>query len=138
MKYLLDNNIISEPTKAKPNSRVLKQLELYSIFACTSAHVWNELWYGVHRIEQATRRQALQDYLAHLIEDGLQVLPFTQEAAEWLAAEQVRLEGLGLTPSDFDSQIAAVAVVNNLVLVTRNIKDFALFSGLRLENWFDE
>lgn len=136
MRYLLDNNIISEPTKAKPDTNVIKQLELHSIFACTSAHVWNELWYGIYLLESMQRQQILKDYLAHLLEEGLVILPFDQAAAEWLSIEQVRLKKLGLTPSDFDSQIAAVAVVNNLTLVTRNYKDFTMFADLRLENWF--
>ncbi|MFB1486507.1 MULTISPECIES: hypothetical protein [unclassified Thiocapsa] len=36
-----------------------------------------------------------------------------------------------------DSQIAAIAAVNGLVLVTRNTEDFADFSSLIVENWFD-
>ena len=34
-------------------------------------------------------------------------------------------------------QIAAIAKVNSLVLVTRNIADFDLFSGLDVQNWFE-
>lgn len=137
MKYLLDSNIISEPTKATANQNVLNHLDLHSIFACTAAPVWNELWYGVHRITHVQRQQQLKDYLGHLLEDGLGILPFNREAAEWLAAEQARLENLGLKPALYDSQIAAVAVVNNLTLVTRNTKDFAHFNELRLVNWFE-
>jgi len=35
-----------------------------------------------------------------------------------------------------DGQIAAVAVVNALALVTANIRDFLLVKGLRVENWW--
>lgn len=35
-----------------------------------------------------------------------------------------------------DGQIAAIAVVNNLTLVTRNTDDFVDFAGLTVENWF--
>jgi len=38
-------------------------------------------------------------------------------------------------PSFVDGQIAAIAKVNGLVLVTRNSSDFKKFSGLQLENW---
>ena len=44
----------------------------------------------------------------------------------------------GKTPSYPDSQIAAIAAVNKLVLVTRNVDDFADFQGLLIENWFED
>jgi predicted nucleic acid-binding protein len=34
-----------------------------------------------------------------------------------------------------DGQIAAIAHVNGLVLVTTNDKDFVSFKGLAVENW---
>jgi tRNA(fMet)-specific endonuclease VapC len=36
-----------------------------------------------------------------------------------------------------DGQIAAIAKVNGLILVTRNISDYQEFLDLRIENWFD-
>lgn len=136
MRYLLDTNIISEQTKRMPDQGVMKRLELDSIFAVTSATVWHELWHGVHLYPDGERKQQLTRYLTVLAEDGLVILPFCKDAAEWLAAERARLRAIGLTPSQYDCEIAAVAVVNNLILVTRNIDDFTMFEGLRLENWF--
>jgi tRNA(fMet)-specific endonuclease VapC len=43
---------------------------------------------------------------------------------------------LGKTPSFADGQIAAIAQVNNLILVTNNVSDFSDFHNLQLENWF--
>ncbi|MBI9084711.1 MAG: hypothetical protein JEZ11_14035 [Desulfobacterales bacterium] len=39
------------------------------------------------------------------------------------------------TPSFVDGQIAAIAFVNGLVVVTRNVSDFECFEGLQVENW---
>jgi predicted nucleic acid-binding protein len=50
--------------------------------------------------------------------------------------ERARLIPLGLTPSYADGQIAAIAKVNNLILVTRNVADYANFQDLAIENWF--
>jgi len=36
-----------------------------------------------------------------------------------------------------DMLIAAIALANRATLVTRNVKDFRLVSGLRVENWAD-
>ena len=63
------------------------------------------------------------------------ILPFDQRAAEWHASERARLGGIGLTPPFVDSQIAAVAFVNDLTLVTANTADFSNFDGLRVEDW---
>lgn len=137
MRYLLDTNIISEPTRIQCNQKVIQQLELNTIFSCTSATVWTELWYGVHLLEQGKRKQELSNYLTTLAEGGFSVLPFCQNAAEWLANEKARLKKRGIISSKYDNEIAAVAVVNNLTLVTRNTDDFAIFDELKLENWFN-
>ena len=64
------------------------------------------------------------------------VLSYDKVAARWLAKERHRLVSSGNTPAKEDSEIAAVAKVNNLILVTRNTDDFILFDGLIIENWF--
>jgi tRNA(fMet)-specific endonuclease VapC len=63
------------------------------------------------------------------------ILPYDERAAEWHAKERARLTALGQIASFVDGQIAAVARVNGLILVTRNTPDFEKFSGLKLENW---
>ena len=47
-----------------------------------------------------------------------------------------RLESQGCTPPFRDGQIAAIAMVDDLILVTRNTRDFENFTDLRYENWF--
>ena len=137
MKYLLDTNIISEPMKLEANIGVMNRLALESIFSCTSATVWHELWYGVNLLKDGKRRDGLESYLYFLSDDGFSVLPFCKKAAEWLADERVRLKGKGIIPTKYDSEIAAVASVNQLVVVTRNTEDFLAFNNLAVENWFD-
>ncbi|WP_308874721.1 hypothetical protein [Thiothrix subterranea] len=88
-------------------------------------------------LEEGKRKQGLVGALNILKASGLPILPFCEQAAEWLALERVRLKRLGLTPPKYDSEIAAVAVVNNLILVTRNVDDFYFYAGLQVENWFD-
>ena len=58
-------------------------------------------------------------------------------AATRVARERVRLERIGQTPSLADGMIAATTAANNLILVTRNTKDFERFDGLHVENWFE-
>lgn len=137
MKYLLDTNILSEQTKQNPDAGVTKRWELDSIFSCTSATVWHELWHGIHLMDDGKRKQGLVEVLEMLRKNGFEVLPFCREAAEWLAMERIRLKRQGITPTKYDSEIAAVAVVNNLIIVTRNVDDFKICAGVRVENWFE-
>jgi tRNA(fMet)-specific endonuclease VapC len=82
-------------------------------------------------------RSIIETYLQEEVKALLPILPHTEEAAEWFAAERSRLIPLGLTPSYADGQIAAIAVANNIILVTRNVSDYQNFTGLTIENWFD-
>ncbi len=137
MKYLLDTNVISEPMKLQANSRIMNRLAMDSIFYCTSATVWHELWHGIQLLDDGARKNELASYLNLLIDDGFTVLPYCQTAAKWLAEERVRLKSEGIIPPKYDSEIAAVASINQLTLVTRNINDFSFFHDLSVENWFD-
>ena len=44
----------------------------------------------------------------------------------------------GVALSVMDALIAATALVNNLMLVTRNVKDFVRYSGVPLLNPWDD
>ena len=138
MKYLLDTNIISEPMKLNSNQNVMNRLALNSIFSCTSATVWHELWYGVNSLRNSRRKAELKSYLNILTEDCFSILPFCKQSAEWLAEERVYLKAKGIIPAKYDSEIAAVAIVNKLTIVTRNTDDFLIFDDLVVENWFIE
>ena len=74
-------------------------------------------------------------YLFRSLAPEITILPYDQPAAEWHAYERVRLGNIGLTPPFEDGQIAAVAHVNGLILVTANIRDFQNFEGLQVEDW---
>ncbi len=63
------------------------------------------------------------------------VLEYDRDAADWHARERARLSALGRTPPIVDGQIAAIAYVNGLFLVTTNERHFEGFRGLRLEVW---
>jgi tRNA(fMet)-specific endonuclease VapC len=135
--YLLDSNILSEPTKAQPNPHVLAKWERHGAEVCTASVVIHELRYGVARLPEGKRKAALAAYLDGLLRHPLPVLPYDAGAALYHAGERARLAALGCVAGFADGQIAAIAAVNGLILVTRNVADFRYFSGLRLENWFE-
>lgn len=81
------------------------------------------------------RRGALEAYVHDVVRESFPILPYDELAADWHARERARLEGLGRPTPFVDGQIAAIAQVNNLVLVTANTSDFTPFKGLTVENW---
>jgi tRNA(fMet)-specific endonuclease VapC len=137
LNYLLDTNILSEATKPQPNVQVLAKLKACNGQYATAVTVWHELHFGCERLPESKLKQRLQSYLVMLLRQKLDILPFTQQAAEWLAIERARLMKSGYSLGFADGEIAAIAVANNLTLVTRNTKDFERFSDLQLENWFE-
>jgi len=136
LKYLLDTNILSEPVKPHPNEHVLLKLNQYSGQYCTSVTVWHELHYGVERMTDSKRKKSLFAYLDMLEQGGLIVFPYEKMAGQWLAKERGRLSKRGVTIPYADGEIAAIAHTNQLILVTRNTVDFAIYKKLIIQNWF--
>ncbi len=82
------------------------------------------------------KRRAIEAYLEEAVRNALPILPYDEEAASRHASERARLAKRGRPPAAADGQIAAIARVNELVVVTANVKDFRRFEGLEVENWF--
>jgi len=56
-------------------------------------------------------------------------------AAEWHARERARLTRAGTPPSFVDGQIAAIARIHDLEIVTTNGKRYEVFEGIRVRDW---
>jgi tRNA(fMet)-specific endonuclease VapC len=134
-RYLLDTNIVSSPVAKIPNPEILSRLEQHGHECAIAAPVWHELQYGCRRLPRGKRRTALETYLHDVVQVSFPILPYDEVAAAWHGHERARLEKLGRPAPFVDGQIAAVAHVNGLVLVTVNTKDFARFRELEVENW---
>jgi tRNA(fMet)-specific endonuclease VapC len=137
VKYLLDTNIIAEPNRIFPNENVVKKLQENQLTVAMSAVSWHELLYGWHRLPESKQKKRIAKYIFQVVAPTIPILPFAEKTAAWFGKERARLEGIGQKPAFADGQIAAIAVANNLVLVTRNEKDFVNFQGLLVENWFE-
>lgn len=136
LSYLLDSNILSEPSRQRPDRQVLSRLEAHRREVCTAAPILHEMRYGLTRMPDGARKRHLLRYMDHVLHQLPTILPYERDAALWHAGERARLESLGRTPPYVDGQIAAIAKVNDMVLVTRNTGDFVHFTGLEVENWF--
>ncbi|MDJ1171776.1 type II toxin-antitoxin system VapC family toxin [Roseofilum sp. BLCC_M154] len=136
IKFLLDTNIISESIKLRPSEVFLTRFRQNIEDSAIASVTWHELLYGLYRLPESRRKRTLSDYLTQVIQDKMIILPYCHDAAQWFAQERARLTALGQMPSYPDGQIAAIARVNDLTLVTRNVSDYANFAGLTIENWF--
>lgn len=134
-RFLLDTNVLSEPVRPQPNQRVVGLLGRHASEIVTAAPVWHELLYGVNRLPPSRRRTLLENYLSNVVEATIPILPYDAEAALWHAGVHAQTERVGRTPAFVDGQIAAIAAVNGLTLVTANISDFALFPSLQVVDW---
>ncbi len=135
IRYLLDTNVLSEPIKSEPDAHTLESLSEHEGELATCSVVWHELCFGAARLTASRKRRAIEAYLEEVVGSTLPILPYDREAASWHALERVRLSRRGRPPSAADGQIAAIARVHDLILVTANPRDFRRFKDLVVEDW---
>ena len=135
LRYLLDTTVVSSPISKRPNPNIVERLETYGHECAIAAPVWHELIYGYQRVPRGQRRAALEAYLQEVVLRSFPVIAYDEAAAYWHGRERARLENLGRTAPFIDGQIAAIASVNDLILVTANLKDFARFKNLEVVDW---
>ncbi|MBC8452494.1 MAG: type II toxin-antitoxin system VapC family toxin [Spirochaetes bacterium] len=135
--YLLDTCILSEPTKPNPAELVLHKLNKYEGLMAIPAIVWHELLYGVDRLPEGRRKRRLAAYTLKVVSPLFSVIPYDEHAAWIHASLRTQSDNEGRSLSFADGQIASIALANNMILITRNIKDFAGISQLHIENWFE-
>ena len=135
LKYLLDTNVVSEPLRPKPQHGVIRKLSRHEDEIAIPSIVWHELRYGAERLPPSRRCEAIVQYLDRVVLATMPILDYDHAAAEWHAKERARLVAQGAPPPFADGQIAAIAQVNELILITFNDADFRQFKNLRVLSW---
>lgn len=135
MKYLLDTNVISELTKKQPNQKVIAKYTTHQFEIAIASLTWHELLFGCMRMPVSINRDYFKDFLYQVIQPAIPILPYNEITALWHAQERDRLTKQGKMPTFVDGQIASIAAVYELVLVTHNVKDFQNFSNIVIEDW---
>ena len=113
----------------------MRKLRIHGPESAIPAPVWHELRFGCARLPPSRRRDTLERYLEDVVLASFPVLDYDREAADWHARQRARLVAGGQTPPFVDGQIAAIAHVNDLIVVTSNDRDFEDFQGIRAERW---
>ncbi|OBQ45285.1 MAG: twitching motility protein PilT, partial [Aphanizomenon flos-aquae WA102] len=63
VRFLLDSNIISEPSRPIPNTQVLDQLNRYRSEVAVASLVVHEILYGCWRLPASKRKDSLWKYI---------------------------------------------------------------------------
>ena len=138
--YILDTNVVSELMKSKPDTNVIDQAEKFEQFSAISSTTWSELLFGVQRMAEGKKKNLLLEDLVDDIQANYPIIQYDNHAA-WIHADiRARLAAAGISIDFQDTQIASVAIANNMILVTRNTKHFEPIqkvSPLMMENWFE-
>ena len=136
--YLLDTNIISEFSKERPNQNVIALYEARKNFCAISAITWQELIYGLERMPDGKRKTYIEECLVEYKEE-FEIIPYDDFAAGICGQLLGKCPKEGKSLPYYDTQIAATAIANGMVLVTHNTTDFAEAAEryfLRVEDWF--
>ncbi len=90
-----------------------------------------EMYAGALRSTEPSQSRARQVEF----QGGFVSLPFDDTAAEEAARIKAHLFAVGMPIGPYDIQIAAIALANNLILVTHDTSEFARVPGLQIEDW---
>lgn len=124
MTFLVDANILSEPTKPEPSSRVVAWLRRHERELAVDPIVLGEIRFGIYLLPLGQRRRRLERWFQLGIA-SLVCLPWDATIGLRWAQLLADLRGRGLAMPIKDSMIAATALQHRLTIATRNVKDFA-------------
>ena len=135
--YLVDTNILSELTKPIPAPQVEAFLRQSKGRVFVSVFSIGEIRKGISSLPASNRRDALEDWLDNEIMPWLgdRVLPVTLAIAKRWGDLAAQSKAKGRPRPVVDAVIAATAFQHDLVLVTRNVKDYEDLGITILNPW---
>ncbi|MBS9437951.1 type II toxin-antitoxin system VapC family toxin [Photorhabdus noenieputensis] len=124
---ILDTNVISEPLRQAPESRVIKWLDAQPIETLyLSAITVAELRFGLASLPIGKRRDKLQENLEKQVLPLFtgRVLSFDMSASQSYGELMAKARIAGLAISVADGYIAATAAANGMIVATRDVSPF--------------
>ena len=134
MTYLVDANVLSEPTKQTADSRVVAWLSANESDLVVDSIIIGELRVGILTLPRGRKREKLEHWFESVVET-IECLPWDAAVSRRWAALVVDLKRKGQTVPLLDGMIAATALHHNLTIATRNTRDFQK-TGVKTVNPF--
>jgi len=133
---LFDTDSISQIIKNRPNLSCIKKLAHVSPEdQFTTTITVGELIYGAYK---SSRPDYFLERLDMMVWPTINILSFDEDAARIYGKVRADLEKKGIVLSEPDMCIAAIALCNNLTVITGNTKHFLKVPELKVENWLNK
>ena len=135
MKYLVDANLLCEPTKLQSVQKAVDWLQANVQECVTDAVVMGEIWHGIRKMPEGQRRANLEVWFGGLRSRAF-CLDWTLDVALVWGALLSEIRDSGFTVEIKDTMIAASARYHGLTVATRNVLDF-VHCGVEVINPFE-
>ena len=139
MKFILDTNVLSDLTKPEPDNNVLEWFNNCpenKMYICSIT--LGEIETGISSLDPGKKKNQLILWFGNL-QNSFKSRILTVDETTAIRWGEIRgnLKRKGIKIPVIDGLIAAAAIANNAVLVTRNTKDFD-FPGIEILNpWLE-
>jgi predicted nucleic acid-binding protein len=134
MTYLVDANILSEPTKHLPDARVVAWLSAHEREFVVDSVVLGEIALGIFVLPRGRKRAQLERWFEEVV-DRIDCLAWDAAISRCWAQLVANLRRKGQTLPLLDSMIAATALAHGLTVATHNLPDFKK-AGVRVVDPF--
>lgn len=123
MRYLVDANVLSEPTRPEPDPGVVRWLREHEPELAVDPFILGELRFGILLLPVGRKRRQLEAWFDQGVR-RLTCLPWDHVSGLRWARLLADLRARGRPMSIKDSLIATSALVSELTVVTRNTRGF--------------
>jgi predicted nucleic acid-binding protein len=134
MTYLVDANVLSEPTRVRPDSKVVAWLTNHEGDFVVDSIVLGELSVGILSLPRGRKRAQLEKWFEAVV-SAIECLPWDAAVSLRWAKLVVELKKKGRALPLMDAMVAATALAHDLTVVTRNVRDFQE-TGVKIVNPF--